>query len=263
MSYILSVPWFWPAAAIVLGSAAFQGASGFGMALIALPLLMALAGPQMAVPIITLAALIPPLVVLRVYRRHWEPGLSAWLGVPTLLTAPFGVHLLKIMTEPQLKMSLGAVLVGSAAWHFLKAKLFPRTFGETKVLAPGEKPRHSRVICVLIGAFSGVLGGAMGMTGPLIADFLIKSGISREAFKATLNLVFLASAVWRTGLYFWQGVTTGGALGIGVTLMPLALLGTMIGLLADKKIPASKFVGYTQAMLLLIGAWLFVNGWRS
>jgi uncharacterized protein len=200
--------------------------------------------------------------VLAYYHRFWQPRLTLWLGIPTLLTAPFGVHLLKIMTAPQLKMALGAVLVGSAVWHFMKVKLFPQTFAEVK-LAPGEAPTHSRVICLLIGAFSGVLGGAMGMTGPLLADYLIKSGIGREAFKATLNIVFLASAIWRTALYFVQGVSTSDALQIGAVLMPVALAGTLLGLSLDKKIPAKKFVGYTQAALLVLGIWLFINGWQT
>jgi uncharacterized protein len=258
MDDILAQPWFWPSVIIVFGSATFQGASGFGMALIALPLLMALMGPQMAVPVVTFANLVPPLVVLWVYRRHWQPRLTAWLGVPTLMTAPLGVHLLKIMTAPQLKMALGGILIASAAWHFLKSYFWPKTFSPDAVA--GGSPKHSRVACVLVGAFSGVLGGAMGMTGPLLADFLVKSGLGRESFKVTLNIIFLASATWRTGLYAVQGVTTNEAFRVGMVLLPVGLLATILGLMADKHIPAKKFIGYTQVALLMLGVWTFYNG---
>jgi hypothetical protein len=43
----------------------------------------------------------------------------------------------------------------------------------------------------------------------------------------------------------------------------VGLLATVLGLMADKHVPAKKFLGYTQAALLLLGVWTFYNGWSG
>ncbi len=110
---------------IFLVSAALQGASGFGMALLAVPLLTLAMEPKIAVPVTTMAGMVGSgMIVLRLWR-HCDWRRAAWLGIPALVTAPFGVHLLKVLTTGQLCLGLGVILVVSAVvslWAKMRAR---------------------------------------------------------------------------------------------------------------------------------------------
>ena len=138
------------------------------------------------------------------------------MAVPLLILvmAPFGVHLLKILTAAQLKLGLGLVLIASTSAHFFKSGAKGGSVAAGPVM-------HSPVTTVCVGGISGVFGGALGMTGPLLADHLIKTGIRSEGFKVTLNLVFVLSAIWRTGLYLQQDILSGHTLMLGLTAVPV------------------------------------------
>lgn len=240
-----------PAAGIFLISGTLQGVSGFGLALVAVPVLASFVEPQIAVPVATLAGGAVAALMIARFRQHCDWGRAAWLGVPALCIAPFGVHLLKALTASQLRLGLGVVLIGSALFSFFR-----------KAPAP-DAPRTSRLGSVCVGGFSGVLGGALGMTGPLLADYLIKSGIRREEFSITLNLIFVASAAWRTGLYFAQGLMTGPALQVACLAVPVALTGAAIGILISRRIKNEAFVRFVNVLLVAIGIWMIVEGARK
>ena len=246
-----------PAVLIFLVSGALQGASGFGMAVVAVPLLATMMPPQIAIPATVLASIVVSLLMIFRYRQHCDWNRAAWLGVPALLLAPLGVHLLKILTADQLRLSLGVVLIASTLLHYLLAR------NGNGAAADLPKPPPSRVKTVAVGGISGVIGGALGMTGPLLADHLIGTGIKREDFNITLNLIFLASSVWRTGLYFVQNVMTGRTLMLGLIALPAAVGGALLGGLLGGKIKNESFAGFIHLLLLAIGIWMLIEGARG
>lgn len=270
---MMSAPWFWPAAAIVFGTSCFQGLSGFGMALIAIPCLVAIVEPQFAVPIITLIAISTTLLTTVMYWRHLLPKQALWLGVPTLLASPLGTYLLKVLSTSQLKAGVGCVLVLTSGWQLAKSFLIapPEKLTDIGVKEPGVVPigsnpdldaeflsPASRIASVFIGGCSGVMGGAIGMTGPLLADYLIKTGMKRESFKVTMSVIFLASSIWRTGLYFSDGFLNESVLTCGLLFIPVALLGTYVGLHYGKRFSMERFKTFIHWTLLGFGIWFLI-----
>lgn len=246
-----------PALAVFLVSAMLQGASGFGMALLAVPLLTLLVDPKVAVPAVTMAGMaVSALTVIQLWR-HCDWRRAAWLGIPALLAAPFGVHLLKVLTSQQLCFGLGVVLILSSV-----VSLCQKQRSCEGAAAAGRAARIGPVGSVAVGGFSGVLGGALGMTGPLLADYLNKSGIRPDEFRITLNLIFLASSVWRTGLYAAQHVMTGPTLWLAAGAIPVAALGAFVGGVAGRRIRPETFTNSVNWMLLLIGIGMLVQSWR-
>lgn len=271
-----------PALAIFLISAVLQGASGFGMALIAVPLLTLLMSPKMAVPATTLASVIVSGIIVVQLWRHCDWPRAAWLGIPALLTAPFGVHLLKVLTSEQLCLGLGVVLVLSAVVSLLAQRRAQAAAGVVRVVvlaepaagsaaAAGVVPdepvanasvRTNPAAALAVGGVSGVLGGALGMTGPLLADYLNKSGIHPDEFRITLNLIFLASSVWRMGLYMAQGVLTGPTWWLAAAAIPVAVGGALLGGVLGRRIRRETFVIAVNWMLLFIGIGMLIQSQR-
>jgi uncharacterized membrane protein YfcA len=255
---LLQLSWFLPGLLVVFVTAAFQGATGFGMALLAVPLMMALSTPHIAVPFVTLTALSSIIAMIVRYRAHADRSLILWLAVPSLVTAPAGVYALLVMTHGQLSAAVGAILVASGTWALFKKRREALALAEAGGTAAAPKP-PSRVKYVVVGGVSGVLGGALGMTGPLLAEYLISSGISRDAFKVTLNWIFLLSALWRVGLYIQTDVLSQEVLLAALAGVPIAYLGARVGMQLDRYLPTQRFQTCVQCALVLIGVWLAGN----
>ena len=261
----LLAPWLLPALAIVFFSAMFQGTTGFGMALLCTPLLATLIDPRTAVECVTVVAMATTATIAYSYRSHWDLKRAAWLGAPLLVGTPFGVLLLKILSDAQLKAGVGALLLATSG-TYVAGMIFKKTT-EAGTIAAAADPAHpahiSPAACIVVGGTSGLLGGATGITGPLLANYLIRTGISRESFKVTLNLIFTASAFWRTGCYVAMGLLHRQTLLSALLLIPVALLGTFAGMRLDKKIPAEHFIRIVHVLLLMLGTWMVVSGLRQ
>jgi len=256
MPDIFSIEMLIPIIIIVFFSATVQGISGFGMGLIAVPLLAILVMHQIAVPLVTGTAIVVSTIIVLKYKAHIAWKKMLWLGIPAMCLSPFGVHLLLILETHQLQYLLGTILLLDTVLYFN---------GVLKTKKNGEKPANSKLkipqnaVSVFIGAISGILGGALGMTGPLLANHLIKTGIQREEFKVTLNLIFLFSAIWRTILYFVQDVMKPETIKLGLYVIPVAILGIIVGGQLGKYIPNKQFVLYIHLFIGLIGVWQFVQ----
>lgn len=242
-----------PTLCIILVSSSVQGMSGFGMGLIAIPLLTLLMEPKMVVPATTLASMAISAMIIVQLHQHCDWRRAAWLGIPALLAAPFGVHLLKVLTSEQLCTGLGAVLMVNAVlslWQRWRTRHHP----------PLPQALHIRPVgSIVVGGISGVIGGAVGMTGPLLADHLNKSGIQPEAFRITLNLIFIASSTWRTGLYFANGILAGPTLGLAAAALPAAIVGAAIGGRLGRRVRPDAFTTSINWFLLLVGLCLILE----
>jgi len=257
-------PWFLPALAMMFFTAMFQGTTGFGMALICTPLLAAITGTRTAVECITLVATTTTATIAYSYRAHWDLKRALWLGAPLLAGTPVGVLLLKYLTDKQLNMGVGVVLLFTSGTYVFG--WLTRRAAAADAATPEEKPAPpahiSPAVCIAVGGTSGILGGATGITGPLMANYLIRTGISRESFKVTLNLIFTASALWRSSCYVAMGMIHRQTLCTALLLIPVAVLGTHAGMRLDKRIPAEHFIPLVHVLLLGLGVWMVVSGLR-
>ena len=127
------------------------GLTGFGFALVAVPLLMILLPPQAVVPIQLLLASLTGIVV--VYEaRQWVRLKQIWpLMLAGIIGIPLGTYLLTVLDTNVLKIFIGAVISLSALAFF---------FGFQRPI------RNERLASAPIGFISGVLNGSTGMSGP-------------------------------------------------------------------------------------------------
>lgn len=264
MSLPFYEPWFAFAVLIVFVSAFIQGLSGFGMALLAVPLLLSQPGIGIhAVPCLTIVAFGTVVEVLYRYRRHLDLERTLWLAIPALVSTPLGVELLQRVPLPYLRAGVGIFLMLQSLYQ-LRPRAASAPTAEALVAAEAPSRRdYSRRACVVVGLISGVLGGSMGMVGPLLAAYLIASGISRDSFKVTLNAVFMASLLFRTGNFALKGMLDATWALAGLSLLPVAWLGGKSGVYMDRFIPAARFAVLVNVFLLGLGGWMFVKAWQE
>jgi len=211
--------------AVTLG-ALVQGVLGFGLALLAVPVLAWLA-PQ-TVPVGILVAVMPLLVVSALRERaHLDLRGMGWALVGRLPGGAAGALAVAVLPVPGLQL-LVAATVGLAVVAAVLADRRPRPAelppGRSAADAPTPTPRPPRrTTLALAGALSGIGGTTSGIGGPPMAIAFRNSG--GPAIRSTLAAFFIVGALLSIGSLAVVGEVTGPKLLAGTTLVPFVGVG--------------------------------------
>lgn len=200
------------AAALAAGLA--RGFSGFGSALIFVPLASAVVGPQVAVPLLLVVdgvmtlGLIPGAVRRADRRDVLIMACGAVFGVPA------GIYLLMNLDALILRWAIVAVVV------LLLALLLSgwRYHGRPK--AP---------LTVFVGLVAGLFSGVAQIGGPPVIAYWLGGAIPAVTVRANIILYFAISAVLSAVGYVWSGLITVQILILAAVVAPLYGLGVWLG----------------------------------
>ncbi len=192
------------------------GLTGFGAAMVAVPLLVQVMPLQFAVPMVLLLDLVcTSLVGLRNWRKVSVGELKRLL--PFMLVGVFiGATALAKLNPKWLLIGLGVFVLMMA----LRSLLVVRTT-QSEIPAAWVVPA---------GVVGGVFSALFGTGGPIYTMYLARRLHDVDRFRATIATVVFLSAIVRlgafgtTGLLFQQGL-----LRAALTLLPGALLGVFLG----------------------------------
>jgi uncharacterized protein len=210
----LSVASFIFVALTTFGAAAVRGLTGFGMAIILVPLLGLVIRPDQAVVLaILLQFLIGPVGIGTILRdAHRQSALL--IGGVAMLVTPLGLWLLA-RTSPD----LARILIAAIAIASFVLVILPK--GEGRV--PG------RVATAATGAMSGLLTGFAAMPGPPVIPYYLRSGLSPAQARASMMLVFFATAIAGTVIATLTGLATLKLAILTLALFPAMLVGNRLG----------------------------------
>ncbi|MBY6127472.1 sulfite exporter TauE/SafE family protein [Qipengyuania aquimaris] len=202
------------------GSAFVRGLTGFGMAILLVPVLALALSPLDAVLLTNFLSVFIGLSEIRRLLRGAER--SAWVIIALVaLTTPVGLYLLSV-TSP----ALARVVIAFIALSAFLAILLPRR---------GALDHHPATTGS-VGVMSGLMTGYAGMPGPPVVPYYVGRDIPRETAKASMLLIFTCAST--------TGLVSGAALGVleatlvllAVLLFPAVLLGNWLGNKASGRI---------------------------
>lgn len=202
------------AAIAFLGSIVF-GATGFGAALVALPMAVHVVPLPFALAVYALAD------IANSYSVGLEKPKNAVRGeylrlVPMILVGTLaGVTVLVNLPRAAGMVALGAFVIAYAAYA-----LFPRD--SQRVIAQGW--------AWVAGFVGGVTSALFGAGGPPYVIYLSQRGLSKEAFRATLGLVTMTSISLRVIAFLLTGLLLDPHVWLAAALaVPAALAGVAVG----------------------------------
>lgn len=224
--------------AIFFLAALVQCISGFGSALVAMAFLPALIGLHTAAPLFAICAIPMEVVLLIRFREEltlreiWRVVLASFVGVP------FGVVLVKFVSERIALSVLGAALIGYSVYALMGKRL----------------PRSDHFsLPWLAGLMGGMLGGAYNTGGPPIVLYADTQAWEPERFKSNLQGYFVVSSA----LIVFGHAIAGNIQPDVIGWLPNAIAAIMAGLLAgallDKRIPPLMFRRIVLVMLIVMG----------
>lgn len=187
---------------VALLAAALTFFSGFGLGTLLLPAFAVLFPVQLAVAMTAVVHFLNGLFKLVLIGRHADPGVVVRFGVPAVVASVLGAMALAWMSgmaplytyqflgEPvevaPVNLVLGLLLI-----LFAIAELLP-TFNELS---------FERKYLPVGGLLSGFFGGLSGMQGALRSAFLVRAGLSKQAFVATGAALAFMIDISRLGVY--------------------------------------------------------------
>lgn len=188
--------------AVALLASGLTFLSGFGLGTLLLPAFALFYPVEQAVALTAVVHFLNGLFKLGLVGRHANFRIVLVFGLPAFAAAFAGAWALLFLSEMKPLVSysfLGRevlvmpvkLVVGFILLLFSVAELLPR-FREMS---------FSRKYFPLGGLLSGFLGGLSGMQGALRSAFLVKAGLSKEAFVATGVVVACLIDVSRLGVY--------------------------------------------------------------
>jgi uncharacterized membrane protein YfcA len=205
---------FWLAFAISLLSGLVRGFSGFGSAMIYMPLIAAIYEPRIAaVTLLVIDTLSTAPFTVRSF------GQCSWREIVPLFAAcvvaiPFGAMALVILDPIVLRwfmalMVLALLAVLMSGWRYHGPPTLPATVG--------------------VGLFSGFGGGAVQIAGPAVILYWLGSAANAVTMRANLLVYFLLVDVALCAVYAWQGLFTAELVALAALLAIPFFVGTAIG----------------------------------
>jgi len=236
-TFSISQPWFaWVAAAAALAGLV-RGLTGFGGALILVPILSMFLGPVVAVPVLNVVDGVAtfPLLPGAMRRCRWPEVVPLFLGAVCLL--PFGIYALRYVDPTTLRHAMSLVILGIAG---------SMAAGARYVGAP------SRTASAGVGAVSGLMSGAIGLSGPPIVLFWLGGQADARTARANMIAYFGLSAIAVIVIMLWTGLLTWAVLRLSIVLTPIYALGVLLGARGFHLAPERWFRTFALALIAAV-----------
>lgn len=221
------------ACAIATLAAFAQAVSGFGFALVGVPLMTVLAGPRIAITAVTVLSGVTTLLAVTRERRHVDWRIASTATTTGLLAMPLGLVLLTVLSVRTLSLFIATMVV-----------VF------TVLLGRGWSVRATRRNQVTAGLASGALLTSTGMNGPPLVIAFDAMGLSPYKFRGTLQATFCAQDVAAVVGFLVVGALTRTTLLVALAGLPGLPLGWLIGDRLFARLDAGTFRRLALFMLL-------------
>lgn len=191
-----------------------RGFSGFGGAMIFVPVASALYSPPLAVAVMFLVdtPITAPLAFRAMKQCQWRPVLLIFAGAAA--TVPLGAWLLLHADPTPVRWAISLLILASVAamatgWRYARA---PGPFGT-----------------FAIGNASGLTSGLASLGGPPVILFWLGGGGAAAIVRANIITFFFLNAVNTALAFTTQGLFTPERVGMAVALAPIYVLAIFLG----------------------------------
>lgn len=223
----------------VLGAAVVRGLTGFGFAILAVPLMGLVVPPTDAVLLaILLQTWIGPFGV-RKALGHIDPKRVAGIALFAMIGTPLGLLVLAQTPHDVARLLIAGIAVGCFGTFLIKR-------------APVPNPAVPHLAAT--GLAAGFLNGFAAMPGPPVILYFVRPGVSPMAARGSMILVFFAAGIAGTITAALRGLLNPHLLLVSAAAFPMMLVGNHIGARFFGIVPEPVWRGIVVALLCLAAA---------
>lgn len=229
---------------IVYVAAVLQSLTGFGFALVVMPLVTLVIDLKTAAPLIALAGLTAYTVNLIRFHRAVDWNELARLGVASALGIAVGIWALVRVDELTINRAMGAILIAYAGYALLH---------------PVTARRPAQWWAYPAGFLAGCLGGAYNTPGPPVVVYGSLRQWPKDEYRAVLQTLFFINGVLVVSSHLLAGHVTLQVWTLYAWAAPALLLGLWTGAHLDRTVDQERFRTLVTAMILVLGASLLLG----
>jgi uncharacterized protein len=216
-----------------------SGLTGFGLALISVPILLFVFEPRTVVLMSAVMSVVICAEIVRDSFREADRKIVAALVLPSFVGVVMGAEILRVVDPLYIRLFVGAFVVFSAGLLLREIRL------------PGARTRWGPVVA---GWTSGALSTSTGLAAPPIVLLLASRDYAKHSFRGTSAFYFLFMSVFGLVVLAARGLVEAGDLPISLLLVPAALLGKALGTRILKHISESAFRKLTLLFVFVTGS---------
>ena len=201
-------------AAVALLAGMARGFSGFGAAMLFMPLASSMLTPVVATPVLLLTDLVSSSLVLRKALREfcWIDVRSIFIGA--LLGFPLGLEILTRSDPISVRWMASGIILASlvfiaSGWRYRGPRSVPLTLG--------------------IGVLSGTMSGVAQIGNPPVVAYWLGAEMPAARMRSNLIVYFSMLTVLGVGIFAAKGLLTVRVIGLAAAAVPSYALGMWIG----------------------------------
>lgn len=230
---------------ILIFASTVQASTGFGLAIISLPLISMFFPMQTAVVSISLLSLCLSSQIAWKLRKNIDFKFIIAPLVLVFIGRTVGLYLLMNTPPLILKKVLGGLLIVLALYFILcknKIKIKPTILNGS-----------------VAGGLSGVLGGLFGMSGPPLVVYYLAGTKDKQTYNASLQATFAIGNIYTLILYLVVGNITNDVLILTGSGIAAVTIGAFIGLKLFRRLNQNTLTKIIYAMLIAMGIMFIVR----
>ncbi|MGC9334431.1 MAG: sulfite exporter TauE/SafE family protein [Anaerolineae bacterium] len=231
-------------AAVVFLASLLQSLSGFGFAIVIMPVLTLMLGLKTAAPLVALIALTVYVVNVTRFRRAIRAGEVLRLGLASAMGVPVGIWALSSVEEAVVKDVLGLLLLLFAAYGLLRP---------TTSWVPSPRWVYPADF------FAGCLGGAYNTPGPPAIVYGTLRQWPRDEFRAVMQSLFLVNGALVVTSHLVTRHVTMPVLTYYLCALPALALGILLASRLDSRVDHGRFRTLVMVTILLLGSSLLLS----
>ena len=224
--------------AFAVGIAAFvQSISGFGLALLSVPLMSLFADVRLSVVVVNLIGLVTTSAQAWKEREYAEKRLAIRITLAAIVGMPFGFIAFVFLSETVLKIGLGIVVLVI-----------------TLLLLRGFTVRSSsQAMDWMFGSISGALSTSVGTNGPPLVFLFQARQLTQEVFRATISRIFIFSNVVTVSIFLVAGKVTLQSLIAAAISLPVLFVAIFLGFRTRRYVDQQRFRILVLVLLTISG----------
>lgn len=243
---MLAPIWILVISLVIVYSASFiQGLSGFGSALVMVPLLVLFFPPKTVIPVSLMIGTALNLIISVRERRSLQGKRILPLLIAGAAGIPVGMLILLVVEGDIIRLVIGLVICITAI--LLLSGLYLRIGKEKLALLP-------------VGFVSGVLNGSISMSGPPVVLFFSNQKLKKGNFRANLVTYFIFLNILTYPVFLIGGLFTTDVLILSALTAPGMVLGLITGLMLSGKVEEAHFKRIALILVVVTGLSALVSG---
>jgi uncharacterized membrane protein YfcA len=216
-----------------------------GAAMLMIPVVSLMIGPQVVAPAISLGALLANPSRAWLFRDHIDWKVSSWLIPGSLLGAIVGSWAFTQISAQWIQIILGLFLIST---------IFQYQFGKSKSSFMMKKHWFFPV-GLIVSFLSAIIGG----TGPVHNPFMLNYGLEKECLVATKAINSLVMQLTKLIAYAGFGAMTVEIVGYGLIIGIGGFIGAWFASKHLQRISPSRFRSYTLILMPICGVMLLLK----